>query len=404
MTSAFVVLLIQTVILTGATPASQHLGYKSSAAWLAREPVIRTPTGEQLVSREALPKDWDWRNVKGRNLVTSDANQHIDQYCGGCWIFGTTSALNDRIKIMRNGRYPDVMLARQVVVNCVPSADGKGPNPGCNGGDSWMIHRYMHHNKIPDETCQPYQARNMECVPENICRNCVPPYMVDGVKFNTSCYPVKDYIGYGVREYGSVSGELAMMKEIYARGPIACQFATDDPFMFNYSENAARNGGIYLTNKKYTKADIDHVMEVVGWGETAEGMKYWVVRNSWGTYWGSVGWLKIQRGTDELLVESGGCDWAVPDFSELEAALEGRVMGDYVQGIHPVPPSEATPALELAARATRGVKQIHQTAPFRLSAFAFVSGALASLACVGAVGAHRFLRGTVAARQPSLLG
>lgn len=31
---------------------------------------------------------------------------------------------------------------------------------------------------------------------------------------------------------------------------------------------------------------IDHVMEVAGWGETPMGQKYWVVRNSWGTYWG----------------------------------------------------------------------------------------------------------------------
>jgi len=405
MNFALCLALTQILMTMAATPANRRpRGYKSSAAWLPREPVIRTPTGEQLVSDVALPKQWDWRNVNGRNLVTSDANQHIDQYCGGCWIFGTTSALNDRIKVMRNGQFPDVMLARQVVVNCVPSADGKGPNPGCNGGDAWMIHRHMLHNKIPDETCQPYQARNMECVPMNICRNCVPPYMVDGVKFNTSCYPVKNYIGYGVSEYGSVSGELAMMKEIYSRGPIACSFATDDPFMFNYSENAARNGGVYLTDKKYTTADIDHVMEVVVWGETPTGVKYWVVRNSWGTYWGNVGWLKIRRGTDELLVESGGCDWAVPDFSELDAGLEGRVLGDYVQGIHPVIPSQIVPALELATSESGAKKQSPQAASFTLAAAAFCFGAVATLAGVGAVGGYRFLRGAVVPRQPSLLG
>lgn len=38
------------------------------------------------------------------------------------------------------------------------------------------------------------------------------------------------YIGYGVNTYGNVSGETAMMKEIYSRGPIACSFATDDRF------------------------------------------------------------------------------------------------------------------------------------------------------------------------------
>lgn len=32
--------------------------------------------------------------------------------------------------------------------------------------------------------------------------------------------------------------------------------------------------------------EIDHDVEVVGWGVDKEsGLKYWLVRNSWGTYW-----------------------------------------------------------------------------------------------------------------------
>jgi C1A family cysteine protease len=30
--------------------------------------------------------------------------------------------------------------------------------------------------------------------------------------------------------------------------------------------------------------DIDHDIEVVGWGETTDGLPYWVCRNSWGEY------------------------------------------------------------------------------------------------------------------------
>jgi len=39
--------------------------------------------------------------------------------------------------------------------------------------------------------------------------------------------------------------------------------------------------------------------------------KYWIGRNSWGTYWGENGFFKLKRGTNNLMIESE-CAWAVP--------------------------------------------------------------------------------------------
>ena len=96
-------------------------GYRSSKGLLPRVVPEDLVTADTLVAEKDLPTNFDWRDVNGRNMVTSDVNQHIPQYCGSCWIHGTTAALNDRIKVMRNARFPDVMLARQVLMNCVPS-------------------------------------------------------------------------------------------------------------------------------------------------------------------------------------------------------------------------------------------------------------------------------------------
>jgi len=64
-----------------------------------------------------------------------------------------------------------------------------------------------------------------------------------------------------------------MMNELQ-RGPIACKMASNSDFSGNYK------GGIY--EDTINPAQIDHVVEIVGWGEE-DGIKYWHIRNSWGT-------------------------------------------------------------------------------------------------------------------------
>jgi len=309
-----------------ATEEPHFHGHKSSKQWLPRKHVGPAPKAEMLVAEEALPASFDWRNVNGQNLVTSDWNQHIPQYCGACWIHGTLSALNDRIKVLRRGQWPDVRLGRQSIINCVPDPAGQGPPPGCNGGDAEMIHSYMYNTPVPDDSCLTYEARNMGCQADTTCRNCLT---------GRGCWAVPNYIGYRVSSYGTVSGEKDMMREIFARGPIVCSFATDDPWMFGYSDNVVQHEGVYVTRQKKNASQVDHDMEVTGWGETPSGIKYWVIRNSWGTYWGEAGWAKLERGVNALLVERD-CAWAVPTWDGLDRALEGKTLGDYNVGVKPV--------------------------------------------------------------------
>lgn len=92
-----------------------------------------------------------------------------------------------------------------------------------------------------------------------------------------------------------------MMNEIYNRGPISCGIATTDAF-HEYKE-----GIFYDTTGDL---EITHEISIVGWGEQ-NGVKYWRVRNSWGSYWGDNGFVKIVRGVNNLSIETD-CSWAVP--------------------------------------------------------------------------------------------
>ena len=107
----------------------------NGSPYLQHEKVSR-PRAHELLSVDSLPTDWDWRNVNGTNFLTESRNQHIPQYCGSCWAFGTLSSLNDRLKIARKAAYPDTILAPQVLINC-------GGGGSCNGGNVGGVFEYM---------------------------------------------------------------------------------------------------------------------------------------------------------------------------------------------------------------------------------------------------------------------
>eukprot|EP00357_Protocruzia_adherens_P036895 CAMPEP_0114997408 /NCGR_PEP_ID=MMETSP0216-20121206/14883_1 /TAXON_ID=223996 /ORGANISM="Protocruzia adherens, Strain Boccale" /LENGTH=613 /DNA_ID=CAMNT_0002361787 /DNA_START=21 /DNA_END=1862 /DNA_ORIENTATION=+ len=241
-----------------------------------------------------MPTNFTWANVDGVNYLTTSRNQHIPQYCGSCWAVSATSALSDRIKILRKAAFPDINISPQNVISC----DTKLGDLGCEGGNAINVYKYVHENTITDETCAIYQARGytngLDCKDETVCYNCSP----DG-----TCGSPDQYLTYKVTEYGTAKGEQAMMSEIYSRGPITCGIAVTDALL-KYT------GGIFKDTTGAT--ELDHDISVIGFGEE-NGEKYWIIRNSWGTYWGEEGFFRLARGIDNLGIEGTACSWGVPD-------------------------------------------------------------------------------------------
>ena len=54
---------------------------------------------------------------------------------------------------------------------------------------------------------------------------------------------------------------------------------------------------------------VNHDISVVGYG-VEDGQKFWIIRNSWGTYWGENGYFRLVRGVNNIAIESGLCSWA----------------------------------------------------------------------------------------------
>lgn len=238
--------------------------------------------------------------MSGVNYVTWDKNQHIPQYCGSCWAQGTTSALSDRLSIIRHAQWPSINLAPQVLINC----NGGG---SCEGGDPSGVYEYGAETGIPDQTCQAYEAKDLKCQPLGVCENCHPT----NKSFSPGeCEAVNKYPLVYVGDYGSVSGADKMKMEIFQRGPIGCGIDATSKF-------EAYTGGVYSESSLFPM--INHEISVVGWGVDTDGTEYWVGRNSWGSYWGEQGWFRMKMHSDNLAIETD-CDWGVPKDPSLFSA------------------------------------------------------------------------------------
>ena len=89
------------------------------------------------------------------------------------------------------------------------------------------------------------------------------------------------------------------MQEIYQRGPIAC--GIDATPIEDYVSGIVNSSA----------SNINHIISVVGWDVDESNTEYWIVRNSWGTYWGEKGWFRVKTNINSLGIESM-CSWAVP--------------------------------------------------------------------------------------------
>ena len=157
--------------------------------------------------------------------------------------------------------------------------------------------------------CQPYIACSHDSTngfcpyvdttcsnPDQICKTCT----------NQTCSAIKHYPNATIAEYGSYNDAdvWKIQAEIYARGPVKASVNAEP--LQNYT------GGIMFDSPITRNTTHNHGVSLIGWGVDDESQKqYWIVRNSWGQYWGEFGHFRVELGKNLLGIE-GHIAWATP--------------------------------------------------------------------------------------------
>jgi len=215
-------------------------------------PTVETETtGRNLKQRNLLtyPAAFDWRS-KSVITVPSDQGQ-----CGSCWSFATAAVLEGVYKIKYGYLYK---FSEQQLVDC------NTQNYGCNGGNVGVAFNYLY-NVGGLQTQSTYGAY---------------------LGYRSTCrFSASKAVAQVSSWFYPGTNEVTIRNYLYSYGPLAVAINAD-PLQYYQS------GVINLSNCSTT---LNHAVTLIGYG-TANGLDYWVVKNSWGSVWGENGFFRMARG------------------------------------------------------------------------------------------------------------
>jgi C1A family cysteine protease len=221
----------------------------------------------------SAPSEWDWRS---KDAVTPVKDQG---QCGSCWTFSSSGAMEGAWAIAKGDL---VSLSEEQLVECATGISYG--SHGCNGGQMEGAFKYAISNGMCTEADYPYTSGTGK----------------SGSCQSSSCSPVAEFSSCSdVKPNDQIS-----LKGAVAQQPVSIAIEADTRAFQSYSS------GVITGSACGTK--LDHGVLIVGYGEE-NGIKYWLVKNSWSASWGDNGYVKIER--SESTNDAGVCGIAMdPSF------------------------------------------------------------------------------------------
>lgn len=205
-------------------------------------------TGEGHMARAGSV---DWRSSGAVQAVKNQGS------CGSCWTFATAASIESITKI-KTGVLPT--LSEQNLLDCTPQG-----NSGCGGGVPYYAQKYVISNGgISTSDKYPYEGVQGSC------------------RYNAANSGAKIT---GVTNVAQNS-ESALQAALNVQ-PVSIAIDAGLSSFQNYKSGTYNDATCSSTK-------LNHAVLAVGYGTDSTG-DYYIVKNSWGTRWGNLGYINIAR-------------------------------------------------------------------------------------------------------------
>lgn len=219
---------------------------------------FNTPVGDATCSPSMTA--WSWKEY-----MDPPRSQGA---CGSCWAFATLSVFEAAEKIINN---LGIDFSEQHIVDCAHAAGFYGGDQdagSCSGGYMHMVFDYLEEAGAAVEDQVPYQAKELTCNPDNATNHKVAAW---GFVDQSRTVPRTDDLKESLCKYGptAVAVHVNESFKMYAGGVF---------------DDTANN-------------QVNHAVVLVGWDDKRGA---WLMRNSWGTWWGEDGYMWIKYGANNI--------------------------------------------------------------------------------------------------------
>ena len=296
-------------------PAAEAAGWLSEPFWPAQGLSTRqfadaflgvAPDADELLSAPSdasaneppLPDAFDWRTANtslssciGPVVRQSPAVNGTVKHCGSCWAVSAVETLSDRHCVaMRKSitpTAPRVELSSLDLIACDKLCKSwlhKQCNHGCLGGYPTLAWEYFDKTGVVSSECMPYNLSKQLLCPLNACDK----------------QPKAARKRYRTKRHYKPFGD-GIRRDLIEGGPLQATFTVYEDFM-------SYRGGVYrhVSGRKLGL----HAVEVIGFGVTPNGTRYWTAKNSWGLDFGINGTFMIASGEcgfDEAMLAGDPC-------------------------------------------------------------------------------------------------
>ena len=218
------------------------------------------------ISTSEFPPRKDWRDA---GVIT-----HVKrQTCGNCWAVAATEQLESYLALETGSTTAEELSVGQMTA-CPQNSYLCGGKGGCNGAIEPVAYQYAALFGVVSEAEYPVDVNctGQHCTCKYDHSKMTPKVFARGYE----SLPQNDY--------------KAIMNHITNVGPLSVSVAVKWEDMKPYGK------GVYRECSYHKNINLNHAVQLVGYGTDDEQGDYWLVRNSWGSDWGELGgYYKLAR-------------------------------------------------------------------------------------------------------------